>query len=85
MRETCCVTLKITYLKKNGSVKEFKKKRVDITSVKNTLDSISNIYKFKKFIEVKYSHICFKRFPGIRSETESNSDYEGDVSDNTDS
>ena len=85
MRETCCVTLKVKYLKKNGSIKEFKKYRVDITSVKSELDSIANLNKFKKFIEVKYSHICFKRFPGIRSETESNSDYEGDVSDNTDS
>ena len=80
MKEICCSNIKVRYLKKSGKVKEFQK-TINVAATKMLLDSIANHIKFKRFIDVKMSHVCLKS----HSDTETNSEfeYEGDVSDNS--
>lgn len=79
MKETCCSNIKVRYLKKSGKVKEFHK-TINVSSTKLLLDSISNQIKFKRFLDVQMTHICLK----AHQDTETNSEYEGDISDNSD-
>lgn len=82
MPEVCCASLRIKYLKKSGKVKEINNKSLGLEYVKLALDSIVNDRKFKKFIDVQITNVCMKIVPGL-SDTDTNSDYEGDISDNS--
>lgn len=79
MKETCCSKIKVRYLKKSGKVKELSR-TINVSAIKILLDSIANQIKFKRFIDVKMTHICLK----FHADTETNSEYEGDISDDSD-
>ena len=82
MPEICCASLKVKYLKRSGKVKEINRKSLDLNYVKLVLDMVVNNKNFKKFVDIEISNVCMKIIPG-GSETDTNSEYEGDISDNS--
>jgi len=82
MPEVCCASLIVKYLKKSGKLKEINIETLGLEYIKQVLDRLVNDRKFHKFVDVKINNICMKTIPGL-SDTDTNTDYEGDISDNS--